>query len=140
MKQSHKQKPQTKPKVDVDRTKRSNKYKNNRLSPNDDFQIPEDAVQIYAPSTFHTQFISQTGAMEKSYSLPARTPYVVTSQKPKVRKVYGGRNSKNAVKSCVFGNDPICGTFKSQRRTFSSVCDLMEYSQKLGNGNRLNES
>ncbi|EDV43734.1 uncharacterized protein Dana_GF16370 [Drosophila ananassae] len=133
MKQSYKQKPQTKPKVDADRTKRSNKYKNNRLSQSDDFQIPEDAVQIYAPSTFHTQFISQTGAMEKSYSLPARKPYVVSPQKPKVRKVYGSRNSKNPVKSCVFGNDPICGTFKSQRRTFSSVCDLMEYSQRFGN-------
>ncbi|KAH8327167.1 hypothetical protein KR074_006344 [Drosophila pseudoananassae] len=133
MKQSPKQKPQTKPKVDADRTKRSNKYRSNRVRQTDDFQIPEGAVEIYAPSTFHTQFISQTGAMEKSYSLPARKPYMVSPQKPKVRKVYGSGNTKNSAKSCVFGNDPICGTFRSQRRTFSSVCDLMEYSQKNGN-------
>ncbi|XP_016978435.2 uncharacterized protein LOC108044080 [Drosophila rhopaloa] len=124
MKHSRKQKPKAKPKVDADRTKRS--HKSRRLSTQaEDFQIPEDAVQIYAPSTFHTQFISHTGAMEKSYSLPARKPYVVVAPKSKVRRL--------PAKSCVFGNEPVCGSFRGHNRTFSSVCELMEYSQKVGN-------
>ncbi|XP_017002681.2 uncharacterized protein [Drosophila takahashii] len=124
MKHSRKQKPKTKPKSDAERTKRS--HHSRRLTTQaEDFQIPEDAVQIYAPSTFHTQFISHTGAMEKSYSLPARKPYVVIPPKSKVRRV--------PVKTCVFGNEPVCGSFKNQTRTFSNVCELMEYSQKVGN-------
>nr|XP_016938108.1 uncharacterized protein LOC108016024 [Drosophila suzukii] len=124
MKHSRKQKPKTKLKSDAERTKRS--HKGRRLSTQaEDFQIPEDAVQIYAPSTFHTQFISHTGAMEKSYSLPARKPYVVLPPKSKVRRV--------PVKSCVFGSEPVCGSFKGQTRTFSTVCELMEYSQQVGN-------
>jgi len=125
MKHSRKQKPKTKPKSEAERTKRS--HKGRRLSTQaEDFQIPEDAVQIYAPSTFHTQFISHTGAMEKSYSLPARKPYVVLPPKSKVRRI--------PVKSCVFGSEPVCGSFKGQTRTFSTVCELMEYSQQVGNG------
>ncbi|XP_041673703.1 uncharacterized protein LOC108115269 [Drosophila eugracilis] len=124
MKHSRKQKPKAKPKLDAERTKRSQKSR--RLSTQaEDFQIPEDAVEIYAPSTFHTQFISHTGAMEKSYSLPARKPYAVVGPKSKVRRI--------PVKSCVFGNEPVCGSFEGQTRTFSNVCELMEYSQKVGN-------
>ncbi|XP_016953705.1 mucin-2 [Drosophila biarmipes] len=124
MKHSRQQKPKTKPKSDAERTKRS--HKGRRLPTQaEDFQIPEDAVQIYAPSTFHTQFISHTGAMEKSYSLPARKPYVVVPPKSKVRRI--------PVKSCVFGSEPVCGSFKGQTRTFTNVCELMEYSQQVGN-------
>ncbi|KAH8295216.1 hypothetical protein KR018_008794 [Drosophila ironensis] len=132
MKQSRKLKPLAKPKLEADRTKRSHRPKNLLVSQTEEFQIPEDAVQIYAPSTFHTQFISQSGAMEKSYSVPARKPYVVTPPKSKTRKGYGNGNSKQQERSCVFGNAPVCGTFRGQRRTFTSVCDLMEYSQKVG--------
>ncbi|XP_052851797.1 uncharacterized protein LOC128261896 [Drosophila gunungcola] len=130
MKHSRNQKPKAKPKLDAERTKRS--HESRRLSTQaEDFQIPEDAVEIYAPSTFHTQFISHTGAMEKSYSLPARKPYVVVPPKPKVRRPQG--TAKSPVKSCVFGNGSVCGSFKGQTRTFTNVCELMEYSQKVGN-------
>ncbi|KMZ01782.1 uncharacterized protein LOC6726925 [Drosophila simulans] len=123
MKHSRKQKPKAKPKSDAERTKRS--HRGTRLSTQaEDFQIPEDAVEIYAPSTFHTQFISQSGAMEKSYSLPARKPYVVLPPKSKRRIT---------TKSCVFGNQPVCGNLRGQSRTFSNVCELMEFSQKVGN-------
>ncbi|EDW97826.1 uncharacterized protein LOC6537568 [Drosophila yakuba] len=122
MKHSRKQKPKAKPKSDAERTKRS--HGGRRLSTQaEDFQIPEDAVEIYAPSTFHTQFISQSGAMEKSYSLPARKPYVVAPPKSKWRV---------PTKSCVFGNEPVCGSLRGQSRTFSNVCELMEFSQKIG--------
>ncbi|XP_017130586.1 uncharacterized protein LOC108148191 [Drosophila elegans] len=130
MKHSRKEKPKAKPKLDAERTKRS--HEGRRLfTQAEDFQIPEDAVEIYAPSTFHTQFISHTGAMEKSYSLPARKPYVVFPPKPKVRRPQG--TAKSPVKSCVFGNGSVCGNFKGQTRTFTNVCELMEYSQKVGN-------
>ncbi|KAH8391449.1 hypothetical protein KR200_011327 [Drosophila serrata] len=122
MKHSRKFKPKAKPKLDADRTKRSH----GKTTQAEDFQIPEDAVEIYAPSTFHTEFISQTGAMVKSYSLPARKPYVVAPPKKK-SKVH------STAKRCVFGNEPICGSFKAESRTFASVCELMEYSQKVGN-------
>ncbi|KAH8383644.1 hypothetical protein KR009_009821 [Drosophila setifemur] len=133
MKQSRKYKPQAKPKLDADRMKRSHERRNNLVSRSEEFQIPEDAVEIYAPSTFHTQFISNTGAMEKSYSLPARKPYMVTPPKSKERRVYGSGIAKYTPKSCVFGSEPICGVFQGHKRTFSSVCQLMEYSQRVGN-------
>ncbi|XP_017046557.1 mucin-5AC [Drosophila ficusphila] len=129
MKHSRKQKPKAKPKSEAERTKRSHKGRGSSTQA-EDFQIPEDAVEIYAPSTFHTQFISHTGAVEKSYSLPARKPYVVPL-KPKMGK--GLENVNSHVKSCVFGNETICGSFRGQSRTFSSVCELMDYSQKVGN-------
>ncbi|XP_022232702.2 uncharacterized protein LOC111081076 [Drosophila obscura] len=137
MKHSRQYKPRAKPKLDADRTKRSPSKQSNQV---EDFQIPEDAVQIYAPSTFHTQFISNTGTMEKSYSLPARRPYVVPA--PKLRRVYGratttpkGMATKGPMKlaSCVFGNEPVCGSFNGERRTFPNVCALMEHSQSIGN-------
>ncbi|SPP80221.1 uncharacterized protein LOC117582835 [Drosophila guanche] len=140
MKHNRKYKPRAKPKLEAesepDRAKRSHSKKSNQV---EDFQIPEDAVQIYAPSTFHTQFISNTGTMEKSYSLPARKPYVVSA--PKLRRVYGSATSKagigiaakSSTRPCVFSNEPVCGSFNGERRTFPSVCALMEYSQSIGN-------
>ncbi|KAH8243633.1 hypothetical protein KR032_009025 [Drosophila birchii] len=125
MKHSRKFKPKAKPKVDADRTKRSH----GKTTQAEDFQIPEDAVEIYAPSTFHTEFISQTGAMVKSYSLPARKPYVVAPPKKKSKMQRGHGTDK----TCVFGNEPVCGSFKAESRTFANVCELMEYSQKVGN-------
>ncbi|KAH8288679.1 hypothetical protein KR054_007722 [Drosophila jambulina] len=125
MKHSRKFKPKAKPKLEADRTKRSHE----KSTQAEDFQIPEDAVEIYAPSTFHTEFISSTGAMVKSYSLPARKPYVVAPPKKK-SKVQRGHGKG---KTCVFGNEPVCATFKAESRTFASVCELMEYSQKVGN-------
>nr|XP_017016738.1 uncharacterized protein LOC108070676 [Drosophila kikkawai] len=125
MKHSRKFKPKAKPKLDADRTKRSH----GKSTQAEDFQIPEDAVEIYAPSTFHTEFISNTGAMVKSYSLPARKPYVVAPPKKKSKMQRGHDTGK----TCVFGNEPVCGTFKAESRTFASVCELMEYSQKVGN-------
>ncbi|EDW24270.1 GL24047 [Drosophila persimilis] len=134
MKHSRKYKPRAKPKLEADRTKRSHSHGKNSNQV-EDFQIPEDAVQIYAPSTFHTQFISNTGTMEKSYSLPARKPYVVSA--PKVRRVYGsatteGNAPKNSIRPCVFSNEPVCGSFNGERRTFSNVCALIDYSQSVG--------
>ncbi|KAH8359991.1 hypothetical protein KR093_009968 [Drosophila rubida] len=131
MKHSRKYKPKYKPKVEVERSKRSHK----QLNQLDDFEIAEDAVQIFAPSTFHTQFISNSGTMEKSYSLPARKPYVAT--KPKSRHVYGStaksEEKKQSSKTCVFSNEPVCGSFNGESRTFPNVCALMEFSQAEGN-------
>ncbi|XP_034663273.1 mucin-5AC [Drosophila subobscura] len=144
MKHNRKYKPRAKPKLETeteaeaepDRAKRSHSKKSNQV---EDFQIPEDAVQIYAPSTFHTQFISNAGTMEKSYSLPARKPYVVSA--PKLRRVHGsattrggiGIAAKSSTRPCVFSNEPVCGSFNGERRTFPTVCALMEYSQSIGN-------
>ncbi|XP_002073634.4 uncharacterized protein LOC6650297 [Drosophila willistoni] len=124
MKHNRKYKPKAKPKEDSDRTKRSHKKRNQV----EDFQIAEDAVEIFAPSTFHTQFISNTGTMVKSYSLPARKP-VVMSQ-PKIRTK---SRAKSQAKPCVFSNEPVCGSFNGESRTFSNVCSLMEFSQRVGN-------
>jgi len=144
MKHSRKFKPKYKPKVEIERSKRSHK----QLNQLDDFEISEDAVQIFAPSTFHTQFISNSGTMEKSYSLPARKPDLEGS--PKSRGIYGstinGRNGqmhtqsqgqssiRESGKPCVFSNEPVCGSFNGESRTFPNVCALMEYSQAEGNG------
>ncbi|KAH8312506.1 hypothetical protein KR044_011120 [Drosophila immigrans] len=138
MKHSRKFKPKYKPKVEVERSKRSHK----QLNQLDDFEISEDAVQIFAPSTFHTQFISNSGTMEKSYSLPARKPYMATQHKS--RRIYGSglkaeqkplekTMEESKSKPCVFSNDPVCGSFNGESRTFPNVCALMEYSQAVGN-------
>ncbi|XP_060649969.1 uncharacterized protein LOC132787092 [Drosophila nasuta] len=139
MKHSRKYKPKYKPKVEVERSKRSHK----QLNQLDDFEISEDAVQIFAPSTFHTQFISNSGTMEKSYSLPARKPYMATM--PKSRHIYGSdpvkaeekpqlkaEEEQSQSKPCVFSNEPVCGSFNGESRTFPNVCALMEYSQAVG--------
>lgn len=147
MKHNRKYKPKSKPKVDTERSKRSHKDENQL----DDFEISEDAVQIFAPSTFHTQFISNSGTMEKSYSLPARKPYI--AELPKGKRVYDGTGAEPQVHedepqepakrqvtarggagTCVFSNEPVCGSFNGESRTFSSVCALMDYSQAVGNG------
>ncbi|KAM8705255.1 hypothetical protein ACLKA7_009678 [Drosophila subpalustris] len=145
MKHNRKNKPnlKLKPKVEMDRSKRSHKQLNQL---DDDFEMSEDAVQIFAPSTFHTQFISNSGTMERSYSLPARTPEV--SAMSKARSIFGspikGRNAQMhtretdsstqaSEKACVFSNQPVCGSFNGESRTFANVCALMEYSQAVGN-------
>lgn len=121
----------------MERSKRSHQQQLNQLD--EDFELPEDAVQIFAPSTFHTQFISNTGTMEKSYSLPARQP------QPSIRRLYGStakiRNGQElsqlqgqSSKPCVFSNEPVCGSFNGESRTFAHVCALMEHSQAAGNG------
>lgn len=144
MKHNRKWKPKTKPKAEMERSKRSYKQVNQL----DDFEIAEDAVQIFAPSTFHTQFISNSGTMEKSYSLPARKPYQSDRAQGSARRIYGSSQTKSrpgyanevqpprrvSSKSCVFSNEPVCGSFNGESRTFDNVCALMEYSQTVGNG------
>ncbi|XP_030370767.1 mucin-2 [Scaptodrosophila lebanonensis] len=133
LKHNRKYKPKAKPKTEADRTKRSHK----KVNLVDDFEVADEVVQIYAPSTFHTQFISNTGTMEKSYSLPARKPYVVSRPKSRRRPIAGAGKSPNKqsvdAKPCVFSNEPVCGSFNGESRTFSNVCNLMEYSQRVGN-------
>ncbi|XP_017844806.1 uncharacterized protein LOC108601418 [Drosophila busckii] len=126
MKHNRKYKPKSKPK-NMERSKRSDKQQNELAG-------FENAVHIFAPSTFHTQFISNDGmAMEKSYSLPARKP----SSSSKLMSVYGSFEMKpklqSAHKSCVFSNEPVCGSFNGETRSFSNVCELMQYSQTVGN-------
>lgn len=140
MKHNRKYKPKSKPKVDTERSKRSHK----QLNELDDFEISEDAVQIFAPSTFHTQFISNSGTMEKSYSLPARKPYIAAlpkgrgaqQQQQVVQVVEPQEQTKRqaTTRGCVFSNEPVCGSFNGESRTFSDVCALMDYSQAVGNG------
>ncbi|TDG48232.1 hypothetical protein AWZ03_005407 [Drosophila navojoa] len=143
MKHSRKWKPKTKPKPETERSKRSYRQANQL----DDFEMAEDAVQIFAPSTFHTQFISKSGIMEKSYSLPARQPYPSDSVKRPSRRIYGSSPMKSrpgygnelqparrvSSKPCVFSNEPVCGSFNGESRTFDNVCALMEFSQTVGN-------
>lgn len=140
MKHNRKYKPKSKPKVDTERSKRSHK----QLNQLDDFEISEDAVQIFAPSTFHTQFISNSGTMEKSYSLPARKPYIAALPKgrgPQQEQVLQDdepqeqtKRQATTTRSCVFSNEPVCGSFNGESRTFANVCALMDYSQAVGNG------
>ncbi|XP_032294993.1 uncharacterized protein [Drosophila virilis] len=124
----------------MERSKRSHQLQQqqqlNQLD--EDFELSEDAVQIFAPSTFHTQFISNTGTMEKSYSLPARQPQAQPQAQP--RRLYGstakirnGQKQGQSSKPCVFSNEPVCGSFNGESRTFAHVCALMEHSQAAGN-------
>ncbi|KAH8407112.1 hypothetical protein KR222_007000 [Zaprionus bogoriensis] len=152
MKHSRKYKPKSKPKANGQRSKRSHRQPDqldlpdqgsqaNQVNQLDDFELPQDAVQIFAPSTFHTQFISNSGTMEKSYSLPARKPYLATRPKSQRRrndalKLQQEKQQQQQVvppAGCVFSNEPVCGSFNGDTRTFANVCALMQYSQAVGN-------